>query len=134
MNATRLSFSSLHSMHPGGAALTSGCNGDDVAASPASRPCGARSERRRKARFPSEVRVSRIIHDGGKTTATSRSSPRRVVASIVPGESTDRIVMFDSPNVTLAVSQFASANARVHPKNLSGIKTCFRTQAAPRKT
>jgi multidrug efflux pump subunit AcrA (membrane-fusion protein) len=63
-------------------------------------------------------------------------APARVVASIVPGlSSTDRIVMFDSPDVTSLYSQYrqSSANVARASKNLSRIKDMFQNQAATAK-
>jgi multidrug efflux pump subunit AcrA (membrane-fusion protein) len=142
MNATRLSFLIL--TFPcilGGAVLTSGCKGDDLAAS-------GREQALRRAevteggnsiRFPSgSPGLSRITSTMvEKRTATIPViAPARVVASIVPGlSSNDRIVMFDSPDVTSLYSQYrqSSANVARASKNLSRIKDMFQNQAATAK-
>ena len=142
MNATRLSILILAlPCILGGAALTSGCKGDDLAAS-------GREQALRRAevteggnsiRFPSGSpglgRITSTMVE--KRTATIPViAPARVVASIVPGlSSTDRIVMFDSPDVTSLYSQYrqSSANVARASKNLSRIKDMFQNQAATAK-
>jgi cobalt-zinc-cadmium efflux system membrane fusion protein len=142
MNATR--FLILMFALPellGAAALTSGCNGDDMAAT-------RRQQAARRAevydsgtsiRFPSgSPGLSRITSTVvvRRTATIPVIAPARVVASIVPGlTSNDRIMMFDSPDVTSLYSQYrqSSANVARASKNLTRIRDMFQNQAATAK-
>ncbi len=125
----------------GGASVLTGCKGDDAAAT-------GRAQASRRAevtnggaviRFPSGSpglgRIATAVV--AKRTATIPViAPARVVASIIPGKTpADRIVMFDSPDVTSLYSQYrqSSANVARASKNLSRIREMYQSQAATAK-
>jgi len=123
------------------AAGLAGCNGDDMAATPGAP--GARragvSDGGESIAFPPGspglLRISSSVVR--KQTATIPViAPARVVACIVPGSTPgDRLVLFDSPDVTSLYSQFrqASANAARADKNLARVRDMFQNQAATAK-
>jgi len=142
MNARRL-FTLLLTLPGilGGAGFTSGCSGDDTAAT--YRPQAARravvTDGGTTIRFPYGSSGLNLIMSAvvQKRTATIPViAPARVVACIVPGlSSSDRVVMFDSPDVTSLYSQYrqSSANVARASKNLARIRDMFQNQAATAK-
>ena len=124
-----------------GAALASGCGGDDMAAT-------KRQQAARRAevadggtliRFPAGSPGLELIKSSAVVRQTATIpviAPARVVASVLPGHAqSDRTVMFDSPDVTSLYSQYrqSSANFARASKNFTRIKEMFQNQAATAK-
>jgi len=123
------------------AALLAGCGGDDMAATPGRAPA------RRTAVTDDGTAITFAAGSPGllqlsstvvrKRTATIPViAPARVVAAVVPGSAAgERLVLFDSPDVTSLYSQYrqAVANAARADKNLTRVRDMFQNQAATAK-
>ncbi|HMK39674.1 MAG TPA: hypothetical protein VK569_10060, partial [Bacteroidota bacterium] len=113
-----------------GSVLGTGCSGDDMAATRHAQAArrAAVADGGASIRFPAgSPGLSRITSTVvEKRTATIPViAPARVVTSILPGPNTgERVVMFDSPDVTSLYSQYrqSSANVARASKNLARIR------------
>src|SRR5579862_4265784 len=96
------------------------------------------SDNGRKIDFPSDSPglmqlITTQIRKGSATL--SISAPARVVASVTSDEKGERVVLFESPDITSLYSSYrqSSANAARSAKNLARIKDMFENQSATGK-
>jgi len=139
-------MNSIHSIIPAIASLLavvlmSGCGGDDMAAT-AGKATAHRAdvseEGTRIAFAPGSPGLAQISSSAARKRSATIPviAPARVVAVIVPdGAPEERLVLFDSPDVTSLYSQYrqAVANGARAEKNLSRVKDMFQNQAATAK-